>query len=93
MMRSGCNPSSATLMILSCIYFETGSRLINKTAIRFVFDLLNLPAIGDIPKFTIFAIQYGRLTEWLGSGLQNRLRRFESATDLNFKPYRCNESA
>jgi hypothetical protein len=26
---------------------------------------------------------YGRLTEWLGSGLQNRLRRFESATDLN----------
>jgi hypothetical protein len=27
--------------------------------------------------------KYGRLTEWLGSGLQNRLRRFESATDLN----------
>ena len=26
---------------------------------------------------------HGRLTEWLGSGLQNRLRRFESATDLN----------
>ena len=26
---------------------------------------------------------YGRLAEWLGSGLQNRLRRFESATDLN----------
>jgi hypothetical protein len=25
---------------------------------------------------------HGRLTEWLGSGLQNRLRRFESATDL-----------
>jgi hypothetical protein len=31
----------------------------------------------------------GRLTEWLGSGLQNRLRRFESATDLNLKPYQC----
>jgi hypothetical protein len=28
-------------------------------------------------------IIHGRLTEWLGSGLQNRLRRFESATDLN----------
>ena len=27
--------------------------------------------------------EHGRLTEWLGSGLQNRLRRFESATDLN----------
>ena len=35
-------------------------------------------------KIIIFALQtYGRLTEWLGSGLQNRLRRFESATDLN----------
>ena len=47
--------------------------------------------------FIIFALQsygspspptggygvHGRLTEWLGSGLQNRLRRFESATDLN----------
>ena len=34
--------------------------------------------------FTIFAVQllFGRLTEWLGSGLQNRVRRFESATDL-----------
>jgi hypothetical protein len=27
----------------------------------------------------------GRLAEWLGSGLQNRVRRFESATDLNKK--------
>ena len=25
---------------------------------------------------------YGRLAEWLGSGLQNRVRRFESAIDL-----------
>jgi hypothetical protein len=25
------------------------------------------------------------LAEWLGSGLQNRVRRFESATDLNKK--------
>jgi hypothetical protein len=25
---------------------------------------------------------HGRLTEWPGSGLQNRVRRFESATDL-----------
>ena len=38
-------------------------------------------------KIIIFALQtYGRLTEWLGSGLQNRLRRFESATDLNKIP-------
>ena len=26
---------------------------------------------------------HGRLSEWLGIGLQNRERRFESATDLN----------
>ena len=25
---------------------------------------------------------YGRLAEWLGNGLQNRVRRFESAIDL-----------
>ena len=29
---------------------------------------------------------HGRLTEWLGSGLQNRVRRFDSATDLNKSP-------
>ena len=31
---------------------------------------------------------HGQLSEWLGIGLQNRLRRFESATDLksNNKP-------
>ena len=28
----------------------------------------------------------GRLAEWLGIGLQNRVRRFESATDLNKIP-------
>lgn len=28
----------------------------------------------------------GRFTEWLGGGLQNHLRRFESATDLNLIP-------
>jgi hypothetical protein len=27
----------------------------------------------------------GRVAEWLGSGLQNRVRRFESARDLDFK--------
>ena len=27
-------------------------------------------------------LHLGRLAEWLGTGLQNRLRRFESATDL-----------
>ena len=26
--------------------------------------------------------QFGRLPEWLGTGLQNRGQRFESATDL-----------
>ena len=29
---------------------------------------------------------FGRLSEWLGIGLQNRERRFESATDLNKIP-------
>ena len=28
--------------------------------------------------------KYGRVAEWLGSGLQNRVRRFESARDLNY---------
>ncbi len=27
-------------------------------------------------------ISYGSLAEWLGTGLQNRLRRFESARNL-----------
>jgi hypothetical protein len=31
--------------------------------------------------------EHGRFTEWLGRGLQNRLRRFESATDLNNNKY------
>ena len=41
--------------------------------------------------FVIFAhpngktMPIGRLAEWLGSGLQNRVRRFESATDLNLR--------
>ena len=39
-----------------------------------------------ITKFAIRFIKNGRLTEWLGSGLQNRLRRFESATDLDKIP-------
>ncbi len=29
----------------------------------------------------------GTLTEWLGSGLQNRLQQFESARYLNQNPY------
>lgn len=36
--------------------------------------------MGVIPKKEI-----GRLAEWLGNGLQNRVRRFESATDLKIK--------
>ncbi len=31
---------------------------------------------------------FGRLAEWLGIGLQNRVRRFESATDLNSNLHR-----
>lgn len=31
-------------------------------------------------------IQQGSLAEWLGSGLQNRVRRFESARNLDKKP-------
>ena len=34
-------------------------------------------------KFACLLMHNGRFTEWLGSGLQNHLRRFESATDLN----------
>ena len=30
----------------------------------------------------------GRFAEWLGAGLQNRLQRFESATDLNSENHR-----
>ncbi len=34
-------------------------------------------------KISIFApVINGRLAEWLGNGLQNRVRRFESAIDL-----------
>ena len=42
----------------------------------------------EVFKSSLSKNEYGRLTEWLGSGLQNRLRRFESATDLrlNNKP-------
>ena len=29
------------------------------------------------------AMNYGSLAEWLGTGLQNRRRRFESARNLN----------
>lgn len=29
--------------------------------------------------------KHGRFAEWLGAGLQNQLRRFESATDLHIK--------
>ncbi len=36
-------------------------------------------------KKEIIGEQYGRLAEWLGVGLQNQLRRFESATDLTTK--------
>ena len=34
-----------------------------------------------IPTFAP-VINNGRLAEWLGNGLQNRVRRFESAIDL-----------
>ena len=33
----------------------------------------------------MFADLNGLVAEWLGSGLQNRVQRFESARDLNFK--------
>ena len=32
--------------------------------------------------FCIFALLFGSMTEWLGSGLQNRVQRFESAWNL-----------
>lgn len=33
----------------------------------------------------MFALLIGLVAEWLGSGLQNRVQRFESARDLNIK--------
>ena len=41
----------------------------------------------EVKIFTNFAIRKGpgRFAEWLGAGLQNRLQRFESATDLHIK--------
>lgn len=33
----------------------------------------------------MFADPNGLVAEWLGSGLQNRLQRFESARDLHIK--------
>ena len=33
----------------------------------------------------MFAHLFGLVAEWLGSGLQNRLQRFESARDLQNK--------
>jgi hypothetical protein len=62
--------------------------LLGQKLIRIILkkQISKLRVTLDITNFIIFAPQsYGRLTEWLGSGLQNRLRRFESATDLNLK--------
>jgi hypothetical protein len=42
--------------------------------------------------YTFAPRNYGRLAEWLGSGLQNRVRRFESATDLHNFDLWCNGS-
>ncbi len=36
----------------------------------------------EASSFKTIVNQYGLLAEWLGSGLQNRVRRFESARDL-----------
>ena len=48
--------------------------------------ILSFKPFHNNPKFTKFVLQFhehGRLAEWLGAGLQNRLERFDSATDLN----------
>jgi hypothetical protein len=37
---------------------------------------------------TLPSVQTGLLAEWLGGGLQNRIRRFKSARDLNKIPTR-----
>ena len=34
-------------------------------------------------KQNYYLCPHGRLAKWLGIGLQNRVQRFESATDLN----------
>ncbi len=41
------------------------------------------PETGTLQGNSDNKIMIGRFTEWLGGGLQNHLRRFESATDLN----------
>lgn len=43
-----------------------------------------MQAEKEVKIFTNFALEasLGRFAEWLGAGLQNRLQRFESATDL-----------
>ena len=45
--------------------------------IAFIISYICNPFQGD------GFVAQGRLAEWLGAGLQNRLQRFESATDLN----------
>ena len=35
----------------------------------------------------MFAHSKGRMAEWLGSGLQNHLHRFESGSDLNLTAF------
>ena len=40
---------------------------------------------GSSPVHTAHSIHFGTLTEWLGSGLQNRVQQFESAGYLNKK--------
>lgn len=44
----------------------------------------NQKKVSTFHFITIFAphLTHGRLAEWLGTGLQNRLQRFESATAL-----------
>ncbi len=55
-----------------CNFSEVDIFLVGRNKI-----LLSLPAQTGKSCFN------GRLAEWLGSGLQNRVRRFESATDLD----------
>ena len=54
------------------------------------FDLL-LPFFNQ--DLLILHFNDGRVAEWLGRGLQNLVRRFESARDLRIKLLSCTLSA
>ena len=58
--------------------------LINKSNIIWILKIISL-TLHSLIRTAVPYIGEGLLAEWLGTGLQNRLRRFESARDLQGK--------